>query len=802
MPARTTGNTPCPRSLMAAAVLAAAGSGGALAQPVLEEVIVTAQKREQTLRDVPSSVTAVTSDLLAKSATTNFNDLGKIASGIEIGGGSDGFGAQVRIRGIGTNKFSPGISPSVGIFVDDIPLVDIGSAYNNLSDIERLEILKGPQSTLFGKGVSSGAIKITTKRPDTQEFEAFVEANIGTGGLQEYRGGLNIPLGDVFAFRGSLYSTERDGQIENTEPGGGEGLETETWGGRFRLQWEGEALTAMLGYELHRSDAEGAVNIPLEYGDFFQTYEANVPGGPALLIRDPFKRKTQESSEMIRFSDTDIYSLHIDWDINDNWSLASVTAYQEFEVGNTRSRLLNDEEFPIKGSAAQSIGPYLVNPFVRLPVTSDSFTQEVRLNFESGDWVSVFGFFYADSETNSEVDLIRTSSVVPPIPPFVPVLTTANVAIESFLQGRTDEWAIFTHNTYTINDRTSVTFGLRYAEVDKDDLRYTKLGVGRYESLNGPVPFNPLFPPFPVSDWDAPRQKDTWDSITGGLKFTYDFSDDATVYAGFDRGFKAGGFDSVGHDSTDPTGQTFTLKPAFDEEVGTNLEVGIKGFFMDRRLGWNASAFYQTYDDFQVNVPDPETTLLRLQNAAEVIVQGVDMDFTYLASERLTIDGNLAYIDSRYDEFETAGCIRPQYAAVACSPSETSDALVQDLSDKRVSSVSPWTANINATWDDSFDNGWDWFLRGEYVFRDDRIYMYDLDPASRSPSYSVFNASFGVSAADGSWQAILWGKNLFDEEYMTNIESNSADGVAVYGLRGTVGDEPMYGLTLKYNYFR
>ena len=184
----------------------------------------------------------------------------------------------------------------------------------------------------------------------------------------------------------------------------------------------------------------------------------------------------------------------------------------------------------------------------------------------------------------------------------------------------------------------------------------------------------------------------------------------------------------------------------FDEEIGSNLEVGIKGFFFDRRVSWNASAFYQLYEDFQVNVPDPETTLLSLLNAAEVVVTGFDMDFTWLATERLTLDGNIAYTDSRFDEFENAGCIRPQYAAVACLTTDASPdvPIQQDLSDKRLSQVSPWTANINATWDDSFDNGIEWYLRGEYAFRDDRIYMYDLDPASTAPSYSLWNASFGL----------------------------------------------------------
>ena len=143
-------------------------------QMMLEEVIVTAQKRQQTIQDVPASVAAISAEMLEQTNTTNFTDLSKITSGVNIDGGQDGFGAIIRIRGAGNNSFAPAIRPSVGIFIDDVPLVSVESAFNNLADIERIEILKGPQSTLFGKEVSSGAIAMTTRRPDTAGMDAYL----------------------------------------------------------------------------------------------------------------------------------------------------------------------------------------------------------------------------------------------------------------------------------------------------------------------------------------------------------------------------------------------------------------------------------------------------------------------------------------------------------------------------------------------------------------------------------------------------------------------------------------------------
>ncbi len=143
----------------------------------LEEMIVTAQKRQQTTQDIPATITALNSEFLDKTATKNFNDLSQITPGITIAGNADGFGKQIRIRGVGTNSYTPAIRPSVGIFIDEIPLIEPASAYNNMADIQRIEILKGPQATLFGKGVSSGAISLFTKRPYTDTTEGYVEAS-------------------------------------------------------------------------------------------------------------------------------------------------------------------------------------------------------------------------------------------------------------------------------------------------------------------------------------------------------------------------------------------------------------------------------------------------------------------------------------------------------------------------------------------------------------------------------------------------------------------------------------------------
>jgi iron complex outermembrane receptor protein len=278
---------------------------------------------------------------------------------------------------------------------------------------------------------------------------------------------------------------------------------------------------------------------------------------------------------------------------------------------------------------------------------------------------------------------------------------------------------------------------------------------------------------------------------------TWWVSDEVSVYGGWDRGFKAGG-----HNVCKGTNELPDCPDPFDEELADNFEIGFKGRFLDNTLVWNSAVFYQTYDDYQVEIQDEEGIGNSIKNAAKVVVEGFETDFQWLASANLLVDGNISYVNSRWDEYEDAGCLRPQYQVVACDP----ETLTQDLSDKRLNYTSPWTANLNATWSDEFDNGIGWYVRGEYAFRDDRLFFPDLDPDLADGSYYLLNASLGFSAADGTWDVIFWGKNLTDEEYLISAARNRDAGnpnfgtTPIEGYRVTAGEQRTYGVTLKYRF--
>jgi len=773
------------RKTAIAAALAVATTP-AMAQLVLEEVIVTAQKREQTLGDIPGSVAAVTQETLQKTVTTNFNDLSKITSGLTITGGVDGFGKVIRIRGVGTNSFVPAIRPAVGIFVNEVPLGDPAMAYNNMADIERVEVLKGPQATLFGKEVSSGAISMHTFKPHTEEIEGYVEGNFGNLGLMEYQGGINFPMGDSVALRVSGYYNERDDFIDNITVPNRPGGEYEQQGYRARLLWRPtDAVDIILSYEDHDTDTWGTVNIAAQYGDLYQSIDqARNPGNSLLNVLDPKDRKSDSSDPTYGDTTSSMTTLHVEWAINDEWSLASVTSDQEWEQ-------TIDGEITEEGTADTSIGPYHLNDFWTNP-TTDTTTQELRLTFDNGTWSSLLGAFYADTNTTSYTPFASTVLVVGGTP--------IGFAGLSDLDDDFEEWALYSHNIYSVTDRLDLTFGLRYSEVDKD---------GRKAQLNGVGPLAHLNQVAPVTPWadDIPEQSDTWDEFTGTLKVNYWVTQDISVYAGWDRGFKAGGHNVCKGGGEDPE-----CPEPFDSETADNFEVGFKGKFFDQTLRWTGAVFYQTYDDYQVEIQDEIGLGNVVQNAASVEIQGVETDFQWLAGQHLTVDGNISYIDATWDEYEDAGCIRPQYQRVACQE-VINDAgvvrFIQDLSGERLNYTPEWSGNLNATWSDTFSNGMQWYIRGETVYRDDRVFFPDLDPQTVDGSYALFNASFGLTAEDGSWDIILWGKNLADEDYLISANKNNDSTLfgpgassAVMGYRVQTGQELTYGINLKYRFNR
>jgi iron complex outermembrane receptor protein len=663
-----------------ALAMAVISSPGMAQTRMLEEVIVTAQKREQTVQDVPSSVAAFSSEMLSQSNTQNFDQLSNIASGINITASPDGFGSVIRIRGVGTNAFVPAIRPSVGIFLDDIPLGSSAAAYSNMADIERVEILKGPQATLFGKEVSSGAISLFTRRPDTQAMDGYVEGNFGNLGLQEFRVGGNIPIAETAAIRASVYSNDRDGTVRNVFRNFDEG-EQDSQGYRLRGLWEPtDTFSLTLGYEDHESESYGDPSVAVEYGDLFFKWEESVEGvtDPAdskLVPFDLADRKTSSYESINRKTDTSILSVHLDWQLSDAWTMSSITSDQEYSLdmtGTGNNGFVNSDGVQVPSSGGIGIGPYPITNVIQFTGT-DTQTQELRFTYEADNWSSIIGAFYAQTDQFTQVHFNQLALQLGALSIFAPGLTD--------LTEDSTEWALFTHNIFSIREGLDLTFGLRYSDITKESHKGQLVGDWGYFKDNA----SEFIPSTPWGD-DIPKQDDSWDEVTGTVKLTWWVSDEISVYGGWDRGFKAGG-----HNVCKGTDDIPDCSDPFSSETADNFEVGLKGRFLENTLVLNTAAYYQTYDDYQVSIQDDVGPGASVRNAAKAEIQGVEADFQWLATPNLLVDGNVAYVDARWDDYANAGCLRPQYSEVACSPDENG-VPVQDLSGRRLNFTSPWSA--------------------------------------------------------------------------------------------------------------
>ena len=537
-------------------------------------------------------------------------------------------------------------------------------------------------------------------------------------------------------------------------------------------------FSAILTYEYHDSEVIGATAVAQQYGDLYQTLDlANVLGGgePQLRVLDPYDEKTDHSNPPVRDAETEFIFLNMEWALNDEWELTSVTSSQDWESTVKGQSAPDPVNFPDILSADTTYGPYYLSDFITKP-SAESFTQELRFSYDSDNWSSIIGAFYADTEIPNYTPFSQTIGVFPiPGNPFI-----IKAAGLSDIREDITEWALFTHNIYTIRDGMEFTFGLRYSDVEKESIKGQLTGVGPLAELNSPF--------VPTTSWadDIPKRTDSWDEVTGTLKLNYYVTDDVAVYGGWDRGFKAGGHDVCKDNNGEP------LCNNFDSEIADNFEVGFKGRF-GGSLIWNGAVFYQTFDDYQVEVQDEEGIGNTILNAASAEIWGVETDFQWLLGSNLLIDGNISYVDATWDDFEDAECLRPQYQREACDPVTGT----QDLSGEDLNYNSPWTANINATWSSNFGNGMGWWIRGEVAYKDEVYFFPDLDPDVVADDYTLFNASIGLRAEDDSWEIMLWGKNIFDEEYLRNGSRNRDAGAASFAA-AVGGPDPVEGYSARF----
>ncbi len=678
---------------------------------VLEEVIVTAQKREQSLQDVPISVSVTTGEKLSQYSMNGLEELSASIPNVTIAENATQDSVTIRAIGSGANH---GFEQSVGTFIDGVYFGRGRSSRSPFLDVERVEVLKGPQGVLFGKNTIAGALNITTRKP-TQEFEGSIEAEYFEGDESyQITGILSGPLTDDLAGRIVVKKAGAEGFVENITTGDDEAEEDESFV-RGILSWDiSDRLSLVVNAESSSFDVDGRTMQLVEAGPRLANYQSVDPNFEQKL---DYKRSVNNPVFGADFDDTDAQNLTATFKYElDSITLVSITSFVGYEYENN-----------IPANFAANIE----TAAKRYDEEHSQFSQEFRLESATGgSFEYILGVFYQTEEVDHlqffDFDTTQGRADGFPLPPFV-----GRTAFD--LVQDTDSIALFAQGTWNITERLRTTLGLRYTD-DEKDLDFTQTTTGMM--------------PFPNRTVDDSRSDS---DVTPSLNVQYDLNDDIMIYASFSQGFKSGGFD-------------FESGAQFEEETVDAWEVGFKSKLADGAVELNAALFRSEFEDLQVAAWNGVAFVTG--NAATSTTEGLEIDGRWQINDNLMLSGAVAFLSAEYDSFPTAICNAGQQVAHGIATGMNPNTCTQDLSGKELSFAPDWAGSINLEYIHDLNNGLELTVVVGANFSDAYFTALDLDPISEQDSFTKINARIQLASEDG-WSVALVGKNLTEEETTT-----------------------------------
>lgn len=781
-----------------AAAIAAAGAISAspalYAQGALEEVIVTAQKREQSLQDVPVAVSAFNAEAIKKTGVKDMFDLQVNAPSLIVGQTQTSTTSTFQIRGVFTSSQNFGLESSVGLYVDGVYRARQGSMINNLVDVASVEVLRGPQGTLFGRNTPAGGVLINSVKPDYEET-GFFELTGGDYDLFGASGARSFTaIDNKLALRATGFYMERDGYVDWIKPGGD--VEDDAfndrnrWGVRLQALFEPtEDLTLWMVADRSRVNeiccAAGSwkSNItPLNGGSLPVNPALNPPpvngptdqyildAGGVVLDRDTFYDYAVTAARKPRSKNQDQgISLQVDWD-TDAFLVTSITAYREHDSFDSADILFTNLD-----------GAYRVND-----AKQKQFTQELRLTGESDTLKYVAGLYYY----TQDLDNNRTTDVGDAVSQ-IALGVTSNLFIpgtgsRSINEQEHESYAVFGQVDFNLTDALVLTAGLRWSFEDKDLVNiFTQdypLPGGSPSDNFGFTAFPPLTPtPDLDTDFDD-------DQITGTLKLSWFVNDQIMLYGSYGTGYKSGGINA---DRISPV-----FDPVFAAESSESFEVGMKAEFPEQAMRVNVALHKTDTEDLQtVSFQGGGFTLT---NAGTAETYGGEVDINWAPTEHTTLTLAYAYNHGEYADFKNGPCWTGQTwhsgqpdpgDADPTNPNNACDRSGGDLSGNP-ENVIVFTGNQNFRINDDMDG----FLYAEYMWVDKRMTDVNNDPEKYDSAYSVVNMRLGLLFAEYDTVLTLWGRNLTDSNYTNTISDTPAQAgryIAYY-------NEPMtWGVTLR-----
>lgn len=771
-------------ALLAPSVFAAIGE--------IEEIVVTAAKRQQTLQEVPIAVTVTDAETIERAQILDILDLQSVVPSLRVPQFQSSTQVNFVIRGFGNGANNAGIEPSVGVFIDGVYRSRSAAQIGDLPGLERIEVLRGPQSTLFGKNASAGVISVVTRQPD---FEWDGNAELGFTNYDGVitKGYLTGPISDTLAFSIGGSTNDRDGYTDNDTLG------TEI---NDRNRW------GLSGQLLFEPNDNMSFRLSVDYSEIEEVCctAANLVSGPtAALIpllggqldnENPFSYRIFQNADPEQSVENGGISLHAEFNF-DAFTVTSITAYRELESSN----LGDDVDF----TGADIIAPQNVGQ-----QEFETFTQEVRIASNSEgpiNWLG--GLYYFDEQVDTQggiffgpafrnyadfltgapgtIGAVEAALSLPPGTFFAP-----GQGVREFASQDNQAFSIFGQVDIDLTDRLVLTLGLNYTDDEKEvslrqvntdvfsNVDFAPLGLTALQ----PLQFLPQLLAFPNAGEDGESQDDNVDYTA---RLAFDLTNDLNLYASFATGFKATSW-NLSRDSRPTAGERAALvaagsplpnnlvtgtRQAGPEEAEV-FELGLKGQY--DRISFNLAVFEQTLDDFQFNAFTGAA--FTLSNAGKTTATGLEIESTFYATENLTLTFAGTFLDVEYDSFPLSA--------------------FGDLSGEEVSGIPDMAISVSANYDWTW-NGFDGYFRADYQYEDETQILDDPvataalgTRGSDTREIGLLNASIGISK--GPYELFLWGRNLTEDEYLVS----AFPSVAQPGSFSGYPNQPRtYGVTFR-----
>lgn len=766
----------------------------------LEEVIVTAQKREERLQDVPLAVTALAGDALANRQIDDTNNLVQAVPSLSFQQGNNPSNTSFRIRGVGTSLFGQGVESSVSVVVDGVVAARQAQSFADFYDIERIEVLRGPQGTLFGKNATAGVINVVTARP-SRVLEGKMEVSAAEQDEYRVRGTIAGPLGETLAARVTGYYNDVGGHLENVTTGEDHGG-FESYGARVKLEWDAtDNLNLLFSGDYRNNESQCC------QGVFISSVNPALAVLNLPVVASTDNRLVTENTGTFFETEQSTFSLQGDLDLG-AVTLTSISAYQDFLVDNNFDVDRVNTSVPIYPGPGNGTGG--ANAAFDLnygEVDLDQFTQELRLT-SNGDarLTYVAGLFYMDLGIDRAFYRRRAICASGTLgqPCAAPVYQSAQHRAHL----SSEHMSAFGQMEYNIVGGLTGMLGMRYL-YEKVSVTGARDGLPIYAG-------DQLFPGNGAIS--GTRSADDTE-LTGKAGLQYEFSRDAQVYASYTRGYKGLGFD------TEITANFAGQNPVLPESVDA-YELGFKGQTENGLLSFAAAAFLTQYTDLQVqaNRSDANTGVISFvqTNAGSSKTRGFEIEATLRPLDGLRIDAAATYAKATIDidglncplqyqaaapiltgDFPVNVCYRsrlPNAAGVLVT-----SAPMQDLRGRTLPAAPRWRASLSPRYEHEFgSSGLLGFVQVSANYQSKQQFAVEQDPLLVQDSYTIVDASIGVREFDSRYTVTLFVKNLFDKNYFTSIGTPNLLGTPAnpFDLYATVpkNADRYFGATLSLSF--